>query len=286
MRRANLLGAILASVVAATQGASAQTAPPAMTPPPADAAAVVAVVNGNEIKRADIELFYQSLPPQYQQIPIETLFPQLVERYVDQRLIADAARSAGVANRPEVKNRIALLTEGLLNQAYMEERLRSQVSEDRVREEYQKSVALEPKKEEVHARHILVKTREEAVAVIVEIRGGADFAETAKKKSTGPSARTGGDLGFFTRDQMVPPFSEAAFALKAGEYTTEPVQTQFGWHVIKVEERRLGGARKFEEVADELRQSLTEKAYEGIISELRAKAKVEIIGAPKIQPVQ
>ena len=160
------------------------------------------------------------------------------------------------------------------------------MTDARLHEEYQKAVALEPKREEVRARHILVKTKEEAAAVIAELKAGGDFAEIAKKKSSDPSGRAGGDLGFFTREQMVPTFSEAAFKLKPGEYTTEPVQSQFGWHVIRVEERRVAGARKYEDMVDDLRQTLSEKAYEGIVGDLRTKAKVVIVGASKIQPLQ
>ena len=287
MKRASLFGAIIVAAMATSHGAWSQAIPPgASATNPNDGAALVATVNGTEIHRSDIELFYRSLPPQFQQIPIDSIFSKLVERYVDQKLIGEAARKAGVADRPGVKQQIALLTESVLNQAYMEDRIRQQVSDARLHEEYQKAVVLEPKREEVHARHILVKTKEEATAVIAELKAGGDFTEIAKKKSSDPSGRAGGDLGFFTRDQMVPAFSEAAFKLKPGEYTTEPVQTQFGWHVIKVEERRVAGARKYEDMADELRQSLSEKAYEGVVGELRAKAKVVIVGESKIKPMQ
>jgi len=287
MKRASLFGAIIAAAMATAHGAWSQAVPPGATAAnPNDGAALVATVNGTEIHRSDIEQFYHSLPPQIQQIPIDQIFSKLVDRYVDQKLIGDAARKEGIGERPEVKQQIALLTESVLNQAYVTDRIRQQVTDARLHEEYQKAVALEPKREEVRARHILVKTKEEAAAVIAELKAGGDFAEIAKKKSSDPSGRGGGDLGFFTREQMVPAFSEAAFKLKPGEYTAEPVQTQFGWHVIKVEERRVAGARKYEDMVDDLRQTLSEKAYEGVVGELRAKAKVVIVGASKIQPLQ
>lgn len=287
MKRASLFGAIIAAAMATSHGAWAQSIPPgASAASPSDGAALVATVNGAEIHRSDIEQFYRSLPPQLQQIPIDQIFSKLVERYVDQKLIGDAARKEGIGERPEVKQQIALLTESVLNQAYVTDRIRQQVTDARLHEEYQKAVALEPKREEVRARHILVKTKEEAAAVIAELKAGGDFAEIAKKKSSDPSGRAGGDLGFFTREQMVPTFSEAAFKLKPGEYTTEPVQSQFGWHVIRVEERRVAGARKYEDMVDDLRQTLSEKAYEGIVGDLRTKAKVVIVGASKIQPLQ
>ena len=278
MRRASLSGAIFAAALALSSAAWCQAVPPGASAAKPEGNPLVATVNGTEIHRSDIEMFYHSLPPQLQQIPIDQIFSQLVERYVDQKLIGQAARKTGVAERPEVKQQIALLTESVLTQAYMDDKIRQQVTESRLHEEYQKAVALEPKREEVRAQHILVKTKEEAEQVIKELKAGGDFAAIAKKKSIDPSGRSGGDLGYFTRDQMVPAFSEAAFKLKPGEYTTEPVQTQFGWHVIKVEDRRVAGARKFEDMADELRQTLSEKAYEGVVKDLRAKSKVVIVG--------
>jgi peptidyl-prolyl cis-trans isomerase C len=286
MKRASLTGAIVAVALAAASGAWSQAIPPGASTGQPEGNPLVATVNGTEIHRSDIELFYRSLPPQLQQIPMDQIFPQLVERYVDQKLIGQAARKSGVADRPEVKQQIALLTESVISQAYMDDHIRQQVTESRLHEEYQKTVALEPKREEVRAQHILVKTKEEAEQVIKELKAGGDFVAIAKKTSLDPSGRTGGDLGYFTRDQMVPAFSDAAFKLRPGEYTTAPVQTQFGWHVIKLEDRRIAGARKFEEMSDELRQSLTEKAYEGVVKDLRAKAQVVIVGESKIKPVR
>jgi peptidyl-prolyl cis-trans isomerase C len=258
-------------------GAAAQGIAPAPAGPPPNA--VVATVNGQEITGADLAAYIETLPPQYRSIPLDQIMPQLVERLIDQKLLAEAARKSGVADRPEVKKRLQLITEGLLQEAYLQGEIGPKLSDERLREEYQRRIALEPKREEVRARHILLKTREVAVAVIAEIKGGADFAEVAKKKSTGPSSRNGGDLGFFAREQMVPPFSAAAFALKAGEVTQEPVQTQFGWHVIKVEERRVAGSRAFEDMADELRQKISEEAYAAILQKLRAGAKITTPGA-------
>jgi len=271
MKRPLVTGALLVSLLAIPQAAMAQAAPPA---PAADV--VVATVNGEPITHADVRAFHASLPPQYQQIALESIFPQLVERLIDQKLGAAAAQSSGLTSQPDVARRIVMLQEGFLNQLYIEKQLSEMVNEERVREAYRKSIALEPKREEVHARHILLKTEAEALAVVVEIQGGADFAEVARKKSTGPSARSGGDLGFFGEGQMVPAFSKAAFALKTGEVTQKPVKTQFGWHVIKVEERRVAGQQDFEQARAKLQQQMTEQAYDKLMADLRAKAKIEI----------
>jgi peptidyl-prolyl cis-trans isomerase C len=283
MKRSALIVAALALPLIAGSPAAGQGTAPS---PAAPADAVVATVNGEDITGADVQDFFETLPPQYRQLPIEQIYPQLVERLVDQRLLASAARSSGVADTPAFKKQLKMLTDGLLQEAYLKEQIGPRLSEERLREEYRRRTALEPKREEVRARHILLKTREVAVTVIAELKGGADFAKVAQEKSTGPSSRNGGDLGFFAREQMVPPFSEAAFALKAGEMTDEPVQTQFGWHVIKVEERRMAGSRPFEEMEEQLRQEISEKAYTETLQGLRSKAKITMPGSSGIQRVQ
>lgn len=283
MKRALLASAVLAVSLSLSGPALTQTKTPAGA-----ADNVVATVNGKPIMTSDVRAFYERLPPQYQQIPMEELQPQLIERLIDQMVVADAARKAGFLKRPDVRRRIASLTESVLNDTYMSERVNSVVTEERVRAEYRKSIALEPKNEEVRARHILVKTKAAAIAIVAELKGGADFATLARSKSTGPSGRSGGDLGYFQFKQMVPPFSEAAFSLKPGEITDEPVKTQFGWHIIKVEDRRVTGRSSYEDSAAKIRQELSDKVFQETIGGLRAKAKVEITGTggSKIRPLQ
>jgi peptidyl-prolyl cis-trans isomerase C len=281
MKRAMLAGAVLALTTLGTSPLYAQ-----QTSTPQDV--VVATVDGAEIRTSDVGVFYENLPAQYKQVPLESIFPQLVERLVDQQLIANAARRSGIADRPQVKKRIRFVTQGVLNQVYMDERLKSVVTESRLRDEYQKKIALEPKREEVRARHILVKTRAEAMIIIADLEKGEDFVTLAKAKSTGPSGRNGGDLGYFADGQMVPPFSKVAFALKRGAYSREPVKTQFGWHIIKVEDRRVSGSRSFEQLSGEIRQKLTDQVYESTIRDLRSTAKVDIRASSvsKIQPIR
>jgi peptidyl-prolyl cis-trans isomerase C len=282
MKRALFVSASLIFTLLTGAAAHAQD----KTPAPPDTLA--ATVNGQPIMDSDVMALHQSLPPQYRQIPFEQLRGQLLERLIEQKLVSEAARKEGLLKRSDIQKRIEMVTESMLHEIYIEEKIGGAVTEAKVRDAYQKSIPLESKREEVRARHILVKTREAAVAIIVEVNGGADFADVARKKSTGPSGRNGGDLGFFTSEQMVPAFSKAAFALKPGEVTSEPVQTQFGWHVIKVEEKRMAGASSFEESADKIRADLRTKAYEKAISDLRAKATIDITGggASKIQPLR
>ena len=283
MKRALIASAVLAVSLYASAPLSAQTKMVA-----AQKDMVAATVNGQTIMESDIRAYYDDLPQRFRQVPFEQIRSQLMERMIDQSMIANAARKEGFLNRPAVKKRIASITERVLNEAYVSDKMAAVVTDSMVKDEYQISIALEKKSEEVKARHILVKTKKEAMAVIAELKGGADFAKVAKAKSTGPSSRSGGDLGYFGFKQMVPPFSKAAFALKPGDYTTEPVKTQFGWHVIKVEDRRMAGAANFEQASQKIRQELRQKAYKDTIANLRAKAKIEVSGSGsfKIQPIQ
>ncbi len=236
---------------------------------------------------SDISGFYNTLPPQYRQVPYAQIRGQLVERMVEQTLVADAARKAGLHKDPSVKQRIIAIERSLLNEAYLSRIMQKELTEEKVRDAYQKSIALQPKREEVHARHILVKTKAEADAIIAQLKKGADFAKLAKEKSTGPSGKNGGDLGFFADGQMVPPFSKAAFALDKGQITETPVKTRFGYHVIKVEGRRVAGQEKYEQASAKIRASLQDKIFEKIMTGLRAKAKIEIKGGvSKIQPIR
>lgn len=251
-------------------------------------AIVLATVNGEEITQADIDLFYQELPDQMKQIPVEQVQNQILDRLIDQQLILGEAKKARLDKRPDIERKLAYEKTKILNESYLEIVLEKEVTPERIREVYNRAIALEKKREEVKARHILVKTEAEALDIINALKRGGDFISLAKERSTGPSGKNGGDLGFFTADQMVPPFSKAAYALRKGETSDKPVQTQFGWHVIKVEDRRLAGARPFEELEPQIREQLVTKAYEKIIQQFRKTAKIEKmnLGTSGFQRVQ
>jgi len=245
---------------------------------------VVASINGKPIMESSIKNFHTTLPPQYRQVPYQEIRGQLIERIIEQQLVADAARKRGLHKTPTHKKRIASIERSLLNEAYMSQALNLEITEAKIRDIYQKSIALQPKSTEVRARHILVNTKTEAMEVISRLRNGADFSKLAKNKSTGPSGKNGGDLGYFGPGQMVLPFSKAAFKLNKGEFTNEPVKTQFGYHVIKVEDRRVSGKTTFAEASKNIRANLQEKIFKRIISGLRANAKIEMKGGTsKIQ---
>ncbi|MEK9847065.1 MAG: peptidylprolyl isomerase [Rhodospirillaceae bacterium] len=251
-------------------------------------AIVLATVNGEEITQADIDLFYQELPDQMKQIPVEQVQNQILDRLIDQQLILGEAKKARLDKRPDIERKLAYEKTKILNESYLEIVLEKEVTAERIREVYNRAIALEEKREEIKARHILVKTEAEALDIINALKRGGDFISLAKERSTGPSGKNGGDLGFFTADQMVPPFSKAAYALRKGETSDKPVQTQFGWHVIKVEDRRLAGARPFQELEPQIREQLVTKAYEKIIQQFRKTAKIEKmnLGTSGFQRVQ
>jgi len=165
--------------------------------------------------------------------------------------------------------------------------MEQEISDEALRSRSARFLVDNPANQELRARHILLKTEAEAREVIAELQGGADFAEVAKAKSQGPSAPTGGDLGFFTADKMVKPFSDAAFKMAEQEISADPVQTRFGWHVIKVEERRDQPRPTFEEKRQELEQEMTGEIIGTMITGLRDGAKIEelnIDGSPLVDP--
>jgi peptidyl-prolyl cis-trans isomerase C len=240
---------------------------------------LVARVNGKAIHRSDVLKAASALPPQYQ-AQLDQIFPALVERLVDFKLLAEAADAAGLDKDEEVKRRLAELRNDVMREVYLERQIDERVDDDALQARYKTFLKENPGKAEIHARHILLEDEAAAKEVIAELDKGKDFAELAKERSTGPSSERGGDLGFFTADQMVPEFSEQAFALKDGQYSKTPVQTQFGWHVIKVEERRTGAPPAFEAVQEQLREDLSRDVISTVLTDLRAGAEIEIIPPP------
>ncbi len=227
---------------------------------------VVARIDGEEIRQSEVMAMARTLPPQYQ-AQLKQYYPLLVQRLVDFKLADDEA----------VRVRLAKAEEQVIREGYIEREVLAQITDDALQAEYKDFVANNPPATEHHARHILVTSEEAAREVIAKLDEGVDFAELAKERSTGPSGVKGGDLGYFTADQMVPEFSEAAAKLEPGQYSKDPVQTQFGWHVIKVEDRRTAAPPGFEEVEKKLREELAREAVTAIFKQLREGATVEIV---------
>ncbi|MGA8552545.1 MAG: peptidylprolyl isomerase, partial [Stellaceae bacterium] len=264
--------------------AASAAAPPAPTsaPPPAPAlppaSTVVARVNGTELLLADVEAAQQSLPAQLQKLPLQQIYPILLDRLVDGELVAQAGRKEHLDQDPAVQRRLHLYEDHLIQQAYVEQLIKTAVTPDRLQARYQEFLKQTPPREEVHARQILVKTEPEAKSIIAQLDKGADFAALAKKYSTDSGAASGGDLGYFTRDEMVPAFTAAAFALPAGHYTETPVKTEFGWHVIQVEDRRVKQPPSFEEAQSQTRSLVIRDAILAKLKELRSGATIATFG--------
>jgi peptidyl-prolyl cis-trans isomerase C len=184
---------------------------------------VVARVNGEEIRQSDVMAMARTLPPQYQS-QLMQIYPLLVQRLVDFKLAGKAGRTAGLADDDKVKAFVAKAEEQAIREVYLEREIEARINDAMVQDAYQAHLAANPPAPEHHARHILLKTEEEAREVIGLLDGGAEFAELAKERSTGPSGPNGGDLGYFTAEQMVPEFSQAAAALEPGQHSTDPTQ--------------------------------------------------------------
>jgi peptidyl-prolyl cis-trans isomerase C len=248
---------------------------------------VVATVDGTPVHRSEIEAVMRSLPEQMRQMPMQMLYGTLLDRVIDFRLISNEAEAQNVGDDPTVEEALAQARAAVLRDAYLHRAIDEGAGEEKLHALYDKKKKEEGfAHEEVHARHILVASEDEAKAVIEELAGGADFAELAKERSTGPSGPSGGDLGFITRDQVVPEFAEAAFALEPGESSSEPVKSQFGWHIINVVERKQV-APTFAEMEPQLRQELAREIVTALIADLRDGAEIErfnMDGSPMAEP--
>jgi peptidyl-prolyl cis-trans isomerase C len=254
----------------AAQGA--QPAQPAAVPPPET---VVAIVNGNKVTRADVIASAQSLPAEYQS-KIDAIFPALIDRLVDLTLLAEEGRKENLQDNPEVKARITQVTDQVIQEALIRRHLKSMMTEDAIKARYEKFVSEQPAQTEIRASHILVASEDEAKDIIKQLEGGADFAAIAKEKSTDPSAKqNGGDLGYFTANEMVPEFSQAVFGMEKGDSSKAPVKSQFGWHVIKVVDKRPKAPPSLEETHSHIEELLSGELLTAYLTSLRTAATVE-----------
>ncbi len=242
----------------------------------AHAAGPVARVNGSEITEAELGFAEAEVGSEIAGLPLEARRRVLVEYLVEAHLFAEAAGKGQLGTGKEFEERLAYYKLRALRDTFYEKKVRDAVTEAQAKSAYDEQIAKIAPEPEVRARHILVKTEQEAKDLVKQLKAGADFIELAKKSSDGPSAQTGGDLGYFARGQMVKQFEDVAFALKPGEISA-PVQTEFGWHVIKVEDKRNRPVPGFDEVKDQLMASLVQNQLKGVVQGLRGTAKVEIV---------
>lgn len=236
---------------------------------------VLATVNGTDITLGHAAALRQALPPQFQQIPAEQILPQLVEQLIDQTLLADAAAASGAGEAPGIALTLDNDRRSLLANYSLEEIIAEGVTEDALQAAYDEAFAGVEPATEYNASHILVETEEEAQAVIERLEGGEDFAALAREVSTGPSGPNGGELGWFGLGRMVPEFEEAVVSLEVGEVSA-PVQTQFGWHVVTLNETRPEPLPTLDELRGELTQQVRQQVVRAEIDDLREGAEIDM----------
>ena len=246
---------------------------------------IVANVNKEKISLETMIHAMNELPPEIQSQPFMSYYEELLERVIDIKLIAQEGKKINLEEEPSVKAAIDFVTEKVLMQAFLSKYVQKNISEESLKASYNNYIADEISREEIKASHILLDTQNEAVEVIKMLNNGDDFAEVAKNKSTGPSGPSGGDLGWFKRGQMVPPFENAAFSLGQNEISQKPIQTQFGWHVIKVFEKRIPQAPSYENMKNNLIQDLERKIVSKKIQNLRNDALIEKLSSSELEPL-
>jgi len=236
---------------------------------------VAAIVNGDKILEKDLMKAIDTLGIKGKDV--QQVKPEVLEQIINEKLIEDDVIKAKIAETEEYKKRMAVLEVQMQRQVYLEEKIKDKITDRLVKVEYDKFVKQNKGKTEIRARHILVPSETEALQVIKDLDGGADFTDLAKRRSSDPSAQRGGDLGYFLREEMVPEFSKEAFGLKVGSHSKKPVKTQFGFHVIKVEDKRDRAVPPLEQVAEPIRQKLGNEALKALLEDLRKKADVKIL---------
>jgi peptidyl-prolyl cis-trans isomerase C len=252
-----------------------------------EADSVAARVDGVEIRESDLAIVEEEIGANLPQMPPEARRDYLITFLTDTLLVARAAEQQGIADSAEFKRRLAFARNRLLSELLLQQEAKSALTEENLRKVYQEAVAQMSAEPEVRARHILFRVEDEkdeksskeaetkVKAVIARLKKGEDFAKLAAELTEDPSGKdNGGDLGYFTRDQMVPEFAEVAFKLDVGAIS-EPVKTQFGWHVLKVEDKRTKPVPEFEKVRDQIERFVIRRAQSEFVAKLRAAAKIE-----------
>ena len=235
---------------------------------------IVATVDGKPIFLSEIIEMAQRLPEQYRKMSLEAVYPSLLTRAIDSKLVTLEGRRAGFSKDPDVKKRLLDVEDQIISEIFLTKTIGSQVTEEALQKIYSETKSEMASGDQIKARHILLDSEEKAVEIIKKLQAGGEFAKLASEYSTGPSAASGGDLGWFGEGQMVPEFSKAAFALNPGDIVTKPVKTQFGWHIILVEDRRVSAPPSFDEAKEQLASTMSQKLLKELIESLRTKAKI------------
>ncbi len=245
---------------------------------------VLARVDGYEIRWADVEASAQDLPETYQG-RIDAILPALLGRLIDRRLLVIAGRDAGLAEDAAVRRQVTEFEDRPVSETFIEQKITATLDTKVLRARYDAYLQRLAERTEIRTRHILLGSRADALEVIAKLNDSADFATLARARSLAPSAEQGGELDYFTRDSMAFEFAEMAFRLKVGEHSSAPLETEFGWYVIKVEDRRTETPRSFFTMRDDLRQEASSKLLDRVLADLRRTVDIELFpeasGLPK-----
>lgn len=284
----SLLGGLSLPAVAQDQQpdqkAVDQAAQDAATPAPGDPMTegnrsenkVVAIVNGYEIRASEVRMAFDDVIGQLPNLPPKLRYPFVVEFLVERHLLAQLANKEGIGESDDYKQRLAAYQAKALRDSYLSQVIGPKVTDTEIKAVYDAESKKVTETERVRARHILVASEKEAKDILAKLKGGAKFEDLAKQYSLDGSKDYGGDLGYFTAPEMVPAFSKAAFALKPGEIS-QPVKTDFGWHIIKLEDRKQGAAQPFDQVKGAIRNVLIRQKVQDTLAGLKNQAKVEIV---------
>ncbi len=245
---------------------------------------VVARANGVDIRQSDLAFAEEEIGGNMPNLPPEQKRDYLINYLADVVVLSQAAEQKKLGDRPDVKRRLAFDHNRLLMEALLQDAGRAALSDEAEHKVYDEAIKQAANEEEVRARHILVPTEDEAKAILAQLKGGADFTTLAKEKSKDPGAAEGGDLGYFTKEQMVPEFAAVAFKLDKGQIS-DPVKTQFGWHIIKVEDKRIKPTPTFDQVKGQIENYVAHRAQAQLVDNLRKTATIERLDKPAPPPV-
>ena len=278
----SLAFAAIGALLLALPVVSACSKNPSSEAPTTGSGPVIARVNGVDIRESDLALAEEDLGAEVQAASPEAKREHLIAYLADMIMVAQAADKKKLADNPDFQRRLAFMRTKLLMGFELQEEAKAALSDEALHQTYDDAVRSMGGQEEVRARHILVDSEDEAKAVLDQLKAGGDFATLAKDKSKDPGAAAGGDLGYFTKEQVVPEFAEVAFKMYPGQ-VSNPVKTQFGWHIIKVEDKRTRKPPEFERVKDQIETYLARKAQSDFIAKLRQTAKIERLDKPAEQ---
>ncbi len=277
---------VLASVFlgfASLAGMAQETGPEGETAATKDDNAVVAIVNGYEIRTSEVRMAFDDVIGQLPNLPKKLRYPFVVEFLVERHLLAQLANKEGIGESDDYKRRLAAYQAKALRDSYLSQVISKEVTEEEIQKVYEEEAKKLKETERIRARHILVASEDEAKAVLDKLAKGEKFEALAKQFSLDGSKDYGGDLGYFSAPEMVPAFSKAAFALKKDE-VSQPIKTDFGWHIIRLEDRKQGAAQPFDQVKSAIRNVLVRQKVQDKLAGLKDLAKVEIVD-PDLQKV-